>query len=465
MCGLAGFARQTKWGDVRTSMAIVENLLVEVGHRGRHATGVAAVTSDGQCNIWKRAADVASVVKSDAWRDVMAEFGKTDVTMFLGHVRQSTHQHNKDKDDAAHPFYEEGVVGAHNGVIANWREVGQKLQMGKDWDVDSQAAIGALARMKSPIKALSLLEGWFALTWVKKGKLFMVRAGGSPLACAYLPVPRTLFWCSEMRALKEVVEKATPKGMQIDFFETQDERLYEYDVRIFGMSANAKKTDVSLPKAKTRVVVTRGYGGNWDGVNAKELPSTTGYHGQTGRKYDSTKGFDYRSMSEQNIMLDQHAEQLGRLWSMVGSLNLRAKRAEDAYAEILTRLEFYEGKLIEYGFLDEPFEEPVPEKIETGQGQLELADEATDEERGAVIAALEAGVEQLTQEVAALTEQVKTTEQADGQVYLDESAVTPVAICEYCKQGEKPGDKMWEGANGSFIHDSCIFDSQPVAMD
>jgi hypothetical protein len=82
-----------------------------------------------------------------------------------------------------------------------------------------------------------------------------------------------------------------------------------------------------------------------------------------------------------------------------------------------------------------------------------------------VIAALEAGVEQLTHEVAALTEQVKTTEQADGQVYLDESAVTPVAICEYCKQGEKPGDKMWEGANGSFIHDSCIFDSQPVAMD
>jgi hypothetical protein len=461
MCGLAGFARQTKWGDVKASIQIVESLMLGVGHRGQHATGIAAVTSDGQCSIWKKAISVAAAVKSEPWNDAVKEYGKLDVTMFLGHVRQSTHHHNKDKDDAAHPFYEEGVVGAHNGVIVNWREVGEKLQIGKDWDVDSQAAIGALARLKSPVKALSMLEGWFALTWVKKGKLFMVRAGGSPLACAYLPVPRTLFWCSEMKVLREVVEKATPKGMRIDFFELVDERLYEYDVKNFGVSANAKKVDVTLPKAKTRVTVTRGYGGNWDGVNARELPaSATGYNGQRGRDY--TKGFDYRSMAEQNIMLDEHRDQFVRLWSMIGQLSLRARRVEDVNAELMTRLEFYEGKLIEYGFLEAPFEEPAEEKIEEGQGQFELEPEMTDEEKGAEVAAIEAAT------AAADDDTVKTTEQADGQVYLDDApnSVPKTLICSFCGKGEKQGDRMWESSNNTYIHDSCIFDeNSAVAMD
>jgi hypothetical protein len=471
MCGLAGFARQVGFGDVKASLVIAETLMCEIGHRGRHATGFAAVNKAGDAEIWKKAVAVEAAVKSDTWKEAMVKLGESEITMFIGHVRYSTHHHNKDKDEAAHPFYENGVVGAHNGVIMNWREVGKKLGIGKDWDVDSQAAIGALAKMKQPTKALKLLEGWFALTWIKKGKLFMVKSVGSPLACAYVPHVRTLFWCSEMKVLRSVIDRAVPEKFPVDFYELQDERLYEYDVKYFGNTSNVQKTDMKFENAgshrKNQTPTWqsgRGYqqgagvtsvddywaARGWDTKAAAQIPMPLNDDVPKGR----TMNF-----GEMELAIRKLASQAQQMWTFIGNQNAKIARQAtqlDAVKEIaglaLELANVQQVALGEYGFTDERVD-----KVLTRAQHILKATE-TDEETKILAEDVESDKPEV----------VEHHGQADGAATTSESrAVTiirpePVAEiadrkCGGCGQPASDGDPLFSDGRGGFTHDSCIF--------
>jgi predicted glutamine amidotransferase len=424
MCGLAGFARQKGFGDVRVSLAISEELLRQIAHRGRHATGFAAVNTAGEAEIWKKAVAVETAMRSDSWKEAMDKVGGQEITIFIGHVRYSTHYHNKDKDEAAHPFYENGVVGAHNGVISNWKEVGKKLDIGKDWDVDSQAAIGALARLKSPVKALRMLDGWFALTWVKKGKLFMVKSKGSPLACAYVPHVRTLFWCSEMKVLREVVDKAIPEKYKVDFYELADERLYEYNVNYFGESSNVKKTEVALPMA---------------GSHRKPQPADNDRRGNLTeywkqRGWDAEKGvqipmpFDDKvpttrslSFGEMELLLRKQTEGLRQMWTFIANQNSKIAKLE-------RELEQTQKMLGDWGFYEEePEAEPEKPVVQEHHGQAD-------------------GV------------QTDSTSSTSTSVTTIPAAVEEIFKCRGCGQPGTQIEPLFSDGRGGLVHDTCVFD-------
>jgi hypothetical protein len=239
MCGLAGFARHPEGARLDVARILLDEMIVASERRGRHATGVAILSNETAPVIFKRACDATKCVASDPWKQTMDRMpARTLVAM--GHTRYATHN-NAHLDEAAHPFQEGRVVGAHNGIVHNWKEVAKKLEIGKHWINDSQAPFGALDRLKNPIKALDLLDGYWALTWVKGDALFLCRTNEAPLGCAYVKEMRTLFWMSELNTLTTILKNAK---VAYEAWQVAPGTLYQYDPTKFDAEGtHAVKTD------------------------------------------------------------------------------------------------------------------------------------------------------------------------------------------------------------------------------
>jgi len=289
MCGLTGFARHPNAPDLGRAVGAFHDLMGAMPHRGRHATGLAVINPTAPF-LWKKALPVDVVQKTPAWMKALDAI-REDATVVMGHVRYATHA-NADQDAAAHPFHIGHVVGAHNGIISNWEDV--LMDNGynpHDFRVDSEAVFAALDKATDPATALKQLKGYFALTWTKRTRFYLVRSQSAPLACAYVPTMQTLFWHSETKILERVLNKL---NMDMDMWELKPSTVYRYTPREFDRhGTNAVKRVVELQATKKKVNTAkpthqwaldekprkpvRNYGGEWDSVTAKETPRSLTY--------------------------------------------------------------------------------------------------------------------------------------------------------------------------------------------
>jgi predicted glutamine amidotransferase len=249
MCGLCGVARHPGGPNMDLVRAIMIDLLVANERRGSHATGIAVQDTRRAPWIFKRAVQANVFVKGTpfigAWQNVHEQ-----TEIILGHTRHATHQ-NAHEDDAAHPFQVGSVVGAHNGIIRNWRELEEKYQkdvgptvIHEKWVNDSQAAFGMLDLIKDPVKATDKLDGYFALSWIKDGKLFLCRANSPELSAAYVPALQALFWSSEIGVLRSTLQRNGIAMSQYDVWGLKPGTIYRYDVNEFDeKGANGTKKD------------------------------------------------------------------------------------------------------------------------------------------------------------------------------------------------------------------------------
>lgn len=83
--------------------------------------------------------------------------------LFIGHTRQATQGTVNSRN--AHPFMEDGIAFAHNGIIINDDDFGK-------YEVDSECLIHGIKA-----KDFSKYEGAIALVWIEDGKLKAYRCG------------------------------------------------------------------------------------------------------------------------------------------------------------------------------------------------------------------------------------------------------------------------------------------------
>lgn len=83
--------------------------------------------------------------------------------MFIGHTRQATKGTVNTRN--AHPFLDDGIVFAHNGIIMNDHDFGK-------YEVDSESLIHGIKA-----KDFSKYEGAIALVWIEEGHLKAYRCG------------------------------------------------------------------------------------------------------------------------------------------------------------------------------------------------------------------------------------------------------------------------------------------------
>lgn len=155
MCGLVGFSKE-KTGTINFDK-LATLLYINSLTRGKDATGIYT--------------DKLGIVKNACTaNDFLIGLYKSDKTfiedikgssLFIGHVRQSTHGAAK-SDDNAHPFNYGSIIGAHNGVISNYETLLPKDCTKDKYPVDSMALFLRFSRDKN-FKVLQEIQGAAAI--------------------------------------------------------------------------------------------------------------------------------------------------------------------------------------------------------------------------------------------------------------------------------------------------------------
>ena len=152
MCGLIGFTSNGAKADPR----ILRKLMTANDSRGGHSTGY----YDGGC-----------LNKVIGKSDTLPMPKMTEI--FIGHTRYATHGQTTIANQ--HPFQYGSVIGAHNGVVHNYREVGEKFGLEKT-EVDSQMIFSVLNKENGELDTLGKFSGALAtLFTMGDGKLYTYR--------------------------------------------------------------------------------------------------------------------------------------------------------------------------------------------------------------------------------------------------------------------------------------------------
>jgi hypothetical protein len=460
---LAGFARHPGGEDLTFSKALFCELLQSIEGRGRHATGVAACGGSNPF-VWKWAEPVSKVLKSDPWPEVLGAISD-DTPIFLGHTRHATHSNAKE-DAAAHPFREGRVTGAHNGIIYNWQTIAKEFKRDTGENrliVDSQAAFVLLDHAKNPGDALKELEGYFALTWSRAGRLFMARTSDAPLAVAYIPELRALYWNSEERLLKNVLGAAGVKDAEYNLWNLTPGSIYEFtpsnfDNKASGVVKHEKAFDAQPRKKLPAFNSARPQ--MWDD---KEWWDRGGYAGGKGDikkddKKEDAVGKRGRGRGKPRVRVGYSD---GSEWDPVRATQSagRAKLGSLSLRDLADELEAIRGGLLKRICLLEEENEELRESIARLDAEQEfmfdllddngfLGDAEEDEEEE------EDGAE--GEEEIVVTDEAVETVGGETVVSGMDLIVYQEPTCKECGKGDDGGTFI-ENHLGEHIHEDCLW--------
>ena len=259
MCGIFGFAKREGWqseSQMDRIEDIVSNLTFESVIRGDHSTGF-AIASKTDKLVYKTLKPSDELVCSDEWHNILEKVD-VDTTIFLGHVRFAT-TGAKIKENA-HPFVMGSVIGAHNGIIYNHKEIASKI--GKNVQVDSEVIFGLLNKKDKYQEVFDLIEGDYALSWIDDDYrvLKLMHEEGRPLHVAYWKKARCLFWASTAEILGTALKDA---GLSISdtISSLPVDKVYEFDTSNFWNKHQAEFTEVETNNNWSGYGRYGGYGG------------------------------------------------------------------------------------------------------------------------------------------------------------------------------------------------------------
>ena len=242
MCGLVGFTTHHKYHrklspeQITQRSNILKGLHLSMETRGTDSAGIATINET--VHILKKAIASHKLMKDKAYNQLL----KDNPRIVIGHTRLATT--GLVTDDNAHPFLKGSIVGAHNGIVSNYLTINGKAQ------VDSEVIFELLDKNKNNFeKAFKKLSGSFAITWVDMNnpeEVFLT-ATDNPLAVAYVPSLKTIFWASEEFMLRIVLKSV---GLKFQLSEAEDNTVYciKKDLKITKHKIAFKEPDISWQK-------------------------------------------------------------------------------------------------------------------------------------------------------------------------------------------------------------------------
>lgn len=344
MCGLAGVALMPGASpDIREKAAdIFVRMMHDMQRRGSHACGVGVGGPNSAMSIYKIAAPVRDVTESWLLPRPLKHWRESSSNVLLGHTRSATHG-DRAKDECAHPFRYGSVVGAHNGIIYNFRELAEKYKLTVP-QVDSEIAFDLLSRDKSNDyeDSLQQLNGYFALTWFDQGSVFMARSPTADLKVAYCKKPGMLLWCSESWPIQQAV-KANELELAEMPFEIKTDQVYRFKPQAF---------DEGGPKvARFSSEFKKASSGKFDGYNPRNSQRgtsriTTSLPASAGKASDSRRWYSWQTDSTESITTPVPSSAIDddTLWSG-GSTKTRLKRLEGLVVSMARKVRAMEREL------------------------------------------------------------------------------------------------------------------------
>ena len=154
MCGIVGYT--SKEGAV-SNPEIIRKLMRANDTRGGHSSGYYDGSSFKKC-----------IGRSN---NLHAEMRGLSTKTFIGHTRYSTHGERTLPNQ--HPFQYGNVIGCHNGVVHNYKEVGEKYGLSKT-EVDSQMIFKVMNHTQH-LDILGLFSGALATIFQKNDRFYSYR--------------------------------------------------------------------------------------------------------------------------------------------------------------------------------------------------------------------------------------------------------------------------------------------------
>jgi len=216
VCGIAGYSLHPTSAVDRTLAA--QALLAGIADRGSDAAGYAYATRGEPVRVFKRRAGASALIESIGV--------PADAAAALLHVRDFTKGHPS-LDANNHPIRHAGVVGIHNGIIANDDDLfaHHGLERAEDgMSVDSEAIFALVSRYgHGGGRVFEQLYGSMATAWLDEsepGALFLARGIGRPL---WIGRGRRAFLFASTRSTLELVQRYT--GLKLRLSEVDEGRL------------------------------------------------------------------------------------------------------------------------------------------------------------------------------------------------------------------------------------------------
>jgi amidophosphoribosyltransferase len=173
MCGLSGVllypSRRSKEEWQQILEVITANLIFNE-ERGREASGIAVIQTNGDVEVFKQPVLASELVKMQDYQRLLSLIN-SNTTCILGHTRMPTkgsRWHNVNN----HPILTDHVIGIHNGIIVNDDNLFAHMNLPRAGEVDSEI-IFRLLETVNPVQhnghymglvaqKVNLLEGIFA---------------------------------------------------------------------------------------------------------------------------------------------------------------------------------------------------------------------------------------------------------------------------------------------------------------
>lgn len=222
LCGIAGFCLNPN--ETVNARRLAASLLYGIETRGYDATGAAWRKDDGTVEAQKQAVPARKFIKDT----LSVPRGAQDVILHTRFATQGSENNNLNN----HPVRVGPVVGVHNGMISNDRQLFNRMGVAdkRQGEVDTEAifaaifygpqypdgtAIRHLPGCDGPWDALAEVRGSAAVAWLDErdepGRMHLGRTRQSPLYWAQTDY-RSLVFASTMDAVAESCEVV---GMKI----------------------------------------------------------------------------------------------------------------------------------------------------------------------------------------------------------------------------------------------------------
>lgn len=183
MCGISGiFLLQNKkrtksdYNDIRK---LTKKLILNTSARGINATGIAVINKD-RLYLLKLPIDAEEFVKKKEFKNILQKIDETSIAV-LSHNRFKTQGSVKNPHNN-HPIIHGSIIGIHNGIVSNDKEIFKKLKIKRKGQVDSESIFAIIndykKKRKKLVKAFSEIDGRFALAFLDRNKPFRAIVGG-----------------------------------------------------------------------------------------------------------------------------------------------------------------------------------------------------------------------------------------------------------------------------------------------
>ncbi len=222
MCGLSGVLlapRARSAAERREIAAVFTRNLLANEERGREATGVAVIQSDGSWHLAKAPVPASIFVHDAEYRRVLASLD-ADTVMILGHTRLPT-QGDPAHNSNNHPLQAGNVIGIHNGRVHNDDALAAHFHLSRAAEVDSEVIFHLLDRLfpLSPsgvyldalTDTITRIEGSLAVLAVdlrRPDRLVLIKSG-SPLSLHHDLATGTLHLSSRYLFLRRTFGRAS----------------------------------------------------------------------------------------------------------------------------------------------------------------------------------------------------------------------------------------------------------------